>query len=128
MDGFTLNKIAGSVLSSLLVIFGSGVLIDELYPTGRPSEGGKEIQVVAVTPENEKAPAAQGSAGGASEPAKPLNELLASAKPEEGQAVAKKCASCHSFTKDGKNGVGPHLWGLSAAPSAASPISAIRQR
>ena len=29
-----------------------------------------------------------------------------------GQVQSKKCASCHTFDKGGKNGVGPNQWGL----------------
>ena len=29
-----------------------------------------------------------------------------------GEAVSKKCTSCHSFDKGGKNGVGPNQWNL----------------
>ena len=38
--------------------------------------------------------------------------LLASANASEGKKVFKKCASCHSISKGGKNKIGPALWGV----------------
>ncbi|MEK6734228.1 MAG: cytochrome c family protein, partial [Pseudomonadota bacterium] len=31
---------------------------------------------------------------------------------ENGAILAKKCAVCHDFTKNGPNRVGPNLWGI----------------
>ena len=38
--------------------------------------------------------------------------LLASANASEGEKVFKRCASCHSVSKGGKNKIGPALWGV----------------
>ena len=38
--------------------------------------------------------------------------LLASAAPDKGAKVFKKCKSCHTVNKGGKNGVGPNLWNV----------------
>ena len=38
--------------------------------------------------------------------------MLASADAGKGAKIAKKCASCHSFNKGGKNKVGPNLWNI----------------
>ena len=39
-------------------------------------------------------------------------KLLASASEERGGKVFKKCKSCHSVNKGGKNAVGPNLWDI----------------
>ena len=36
-----------------------------------------------------------------------------------GQKVAKKCTTCHDLTKDGRDKVGPNLWGVLGSPVAA---------
>lgn len=108
MDDFRFNKIAGSVLAALLVIFGAGTLISEVYPDGKPhGKEFKEIKIVEIAAIEEKA-----DAGAAAGPAKPIAELLVAAKVEDGEAAAKKCAACHSFNQGGKNGIGPNLYGI----------------
>lgn len=44
---------------------------------------------------------------------------LASAKPDEGAAVFKKCSACHVVKKDAPSGVAPNLWGIVNRPKAA---------
>ena len=44
--------------------------------------------------------------------------LLASASLEKGEKTYKKCGSCHSYTKEGKNKVGPNLWNIVNRPKA----------
>jgi cytochrome c len=65
-------------------------------------------------------------ASGELEPAKPEPEssavaapagesilaLLASADPATSQKATKLCTTCHTFNEDGKNRVGPNLWGM----------------
>jgi len=46
----------------------------------------------------------------------PILAMLAAADLERGAKVSKACAACHSFTKDGANGVGPNLWDIVGAP------------
>jgi cytochrome c len=113
MDSFTFNKIAGAVLSAMLVIFGGGTLIGELYPTGKPKDF-KEIVVVEVI---EEAPKAEATAAAA--PAKPIGELLAAAKVEDGEAAFKRCSACHSVNKGGANGIGPNLYDTVDRPLGA---------
>lgn len=38
--------------------------------------------------------------------------LIAAADAAKGKDLTKPCAACHSFEKDGKNKVGPALWGV----------------
>lgn len=42
----------------------------------------------------------------------PLATLLAAADPAKGQAAFAKCASCHTITAGGANGIGPNLHGV----------------
>jgi cytochrome c len=44
--------------------------------------------------------------------------MLASASIADGEAVFKKCASCHDVTKGGPNKVGPNLYGIVGASFA----------
>jgi len=38
--------------------------------------------------------------------------LIATADAAKGEKIATKCQSCHTFTADGKNKVGPGLYGV----------------
>lgn len=44
--------------------------------------------------------------------------LLATADAAQGKTLAKKCAACHTFDKDGPNKVGPNLWDIVGAKHA----------
>lgn len=102
MDSFEWNKIAGAVLFPLLVVSGLIVFSDILFHSEAPESPGYVIQV-AEAPET-------GGDGGAAEEATPIGALLASATPQAGEAVARKCTACHSFEEGGGNRVGPALW------------------
>jgi cytochrome c len=52
---------------------------------------------------------AEGSAEAVEQPAA---FYLASAKPQLGAEVFKKCTACHNADKGGANGTGPNLWGV----------------
>jgi cytochrome c len=43
---------------------------------------------------------------------KPIAVLLSVADPVKGKKIARKCITCHSFKKAGKNKIGPNLYGI----------------
>jgi cytochrome c len=58
--------------------------------------------------------AAQGEQPAAAAPAGGDNavSMIASADPAKGEKIATKCKACHDLSKEAKNKVGPHLWGV----------------
>ena len=49
----------------------------------------------------------------------PIGPLLASANPQNGQALmTRQCAACHTWTEGGRNAVGPNLYGVVGGPHA----------
>ena len=104
MDSFEFNKFAGAVLFTLLVTLGVGILAEELFTPHHPEKPGYEVAVAED--------GAPGESEAASKEVVDLPTLLASADVTAGEAVTKKCRSCHTFEEGGKNGTGPHLWGV----------------
>jgi cytochrome c len=127
MDKFTVNKIAGATLAALLALFGLNTLVDMTYPRGRSLDGhGKPAAELQIARDWQagaplQVPSAPAAPVAAPEPEKPIAALLAAAKPEDGKAIAKKCAACHSFEKGGKANVGPDLYGVLGRPIGSFP-------
>ncbi|WP_045837171.1 cytochrome c family protein [Hyphomicrobium sp. 99] len=119
MDSFEFTKIAGAVLSALLLIFGVKTAIDMnvghtpekpgfVLPAAAPAETAKPAEAAAAT-----APAA----GGGEE----VVALLAKANPENGKAIFTKCQACHVSEKGKAPTVGPNLWDVVNRPKASYP-------
>lgn len=60
------------------------------------------------------APPPAAAAGGFD--AKPVVAKIASASADEGKALFKKCAACHTYEKGAASKVGPNLWGVVGRP------------
>lgn len=107
MDSFEFNKIAGAVLAALLVFFGLREVSHVVFSEQAPEKPG---YVVAVQSDSGSSTSSQ--AAKKEEKKVPIGVLLASADVEKGKKVIKKCVSCHTLEKDGKNKVGPNLWDI----------------
>jgi cytochrome c len=59
-----------------------------------------------------KGPAQQSQEAKQTPPEKPIAEMLATADVDKGKKISQRCTACHVLSKDGKNKVGPHLWGV----------------
>lgn len=104
-----MNKIAGAVLVGGLVTLVSGLLADMLV---RPTE---VAHVAMAVPE---APAEGPGEAPAPRVVEPVLGLLASADTAAGEAISKRCTTCHTFEAGGPAKVGPNLFGIVGAPHA----------
>lgn len=111
MDSFEANKIFGALLGTVFVLFGGSLLAEGIFHSELPEKPGFAIE------------AAEPQAGGAAAPAAnevtPVAQIMASADPEAGAAIFKRCQACHSGEKGGPNKVGPDLWDVVNRPIAA---------
>jgi cytochrome c len=104
MDSFELNKIAGAVLGSLLLVMGLGIISDALFAAPRPAKPGYALPV---------AEAAVGGPAAAAVETAPLPVLLAKADAKKGENLIKACAACHNFESGAAaKAAGPNLYGV----------------
>jgi cytochrome c len=104
MDGYEFNKIAGAVLTAMLVIAGGRTMLDIAVPKHKAEKYGWNIPVTAPKPTK-------------AEPEKPFDVaavlgLLSQANADSGAELFRKCLTCHSPEKGGPTRVGPNLWGI----------------
>lgn len=107
MNAWEFNKIAGAVLSALLLMFATATVID-IRMSHRVEKPGFVLPVAAAP----QAAATGAAAAAAGFSFADVSGLLKKASASNGQAAFKKCATCHSVDKGGKNMTGPNLWGV----------------
>jgi cytochrome c len=110
MDSFEFNKLIGALLGVVFVVFSVNLIADAIFAAPVPEKPGFIIEA----PEEEEG--AEG--GGEAAAAAPIATLLASADPAKGEAVFKKCATCHTGENGGANKTGPNLWNIVNRPIA----------
>ncbi len=103
MDAFEINKIAGALLATVLMVMGLHMLAGALFYSPLPDQPGLVVEVAGADGEA-AAPAEE------AEPEIPFAVLLADADPAKGESSARKCVACHTFEQGGANKVGPPMW------------------
>jgi cytochrome c len=106
MNAFELNKIAGAVLSALLVIFGSRTLLDIAYNDKNERTPGYTLPFTERPLSDSKQQAAPAF------DAEKVIAVLPKANAEAGKDAFRRCQQCHTVDKGGRNLVGPNLWGV----------------
>ncbi len=97
------SKVSGAVIVAAFLVVASNFFGNLLIPFDKGLTNTDSLQKnrnTQVTDKNIK------------EPTQPYLSLLTTPNAEKGKTVAKKCASCHSFNRGGKNKVGPNLYNI----------------
>ena len=107
MDSFEINKIIASVLLTALIVIGIGKLADVLFYNEKPKVSAYKVEGVGESLVKEQS----------TEETKvievvDIKALLAMGDMAHGEKVFKKCTACHMIAADGKNKIGPNLWGV----------------
>ncbi len=123
MDTFELAKIAGAVLSALLLIVGFRTALEIAEESHKQEKPGYTLPMPS-----EAAPAAKPAEGGAAVPAPvalpafdpaPVVKAATDANAQNGGKIFKKCQVCHTGEQGGANKAGPNLWGIVGRPKAS---------
>ena len=106
MSGFEVNKILATFIVAILCFIIIDYIGDSLVNPDIPKEQAYKIEIpetvdeIGVVNQTEITNI------------EPVSPILISASLENGQKIAKKCSTCHTFEKDGANKIGPNLYGI----------------
>tara|TARA_B100000965_G_scaffold379801_1_gene375834 strand:- start:261 stop:833 length:573 start_codon:yes stop_codon:yes gene_type:complete len=108
MDSFEINKIIAAILLTALIIIGIGKLADILFYTEKPKISAYKVEgIEPVSTGSEKL-----GESSKEQEVVDIKALLAMGDLTHGEKVFKKCSACHMIVADGKNKIGPNLWGV----------------
>jgi len=106
MDSFEINKIIAAILLTVLIVIGIGKFTDILFHVEKPKQSAYKIEGLETTQSIAK------SVDTKKNEVVDITKLLAMGDLSHGQTVFKKCSACHMIASDGKNMIGPNLWGV----------------
>ena len=106
MDSFEINKIIAAILLTVLIIIGIGKFTDILFHVEKPKESAYKIDGLETAATSTKIEEQKENVK------VDIAQLLAMGDLAHGQKVFKKCSACHMIASDGKNMIGPNLWGV----------------
>jgi len=101
MDSFEINKIVAAILVVVLMVIGIDKLSDVIFYVDKPETPGYVVEVKQVS-----------TASSTTENKIDIIALMAMGDIASGKKLFKKCISCHSIVKDGKNKIGPALYNV----------------
>jgi cytochrome c len=107
LDTMTFTKAAGGICGALLVFLLGKWAAEEMYHVSAHGEASYVIEVEGADDVAE------------AEEEVDFATVLASASPEDGARVFRRCSACHQL-EAGANGAGPYLYGVVGRPKGAA--------
>ena len=102
-----MNKIIVSIVFAIILVLGINKVTDVIFYVEKPEKSAYQVANVTTTASTTGAEtSSENSASG------DIIALFASTSAADGERVFKKCLSCHSIAKEGKNKIGPKLFGV----------------
>lgn len=98
------NTIAGWALAGGIAALGLSIVSGKVFQSEAPKRPGYVVE------------AAEDAGGGGAAAAEPLPVRLAKGDVAKGESGFKQCASCHTITQGGANGIGPNLYATLGEP------------
>ncbi len=108
MDSFEINKIIAAVLLTALIVIGIGKITDIIFYVEKPKQSAYKVEGIEegiIDPNIKKVKTIETKEVD-------IKQLLAMGDLSHGEQVFKKCSACHQIAVDGKNMIGPNLWGV----------------
>ena len=99
-----MNKIIVSIVFAIILVLGINKITNVIFYTEKPEKSAYQVASVTTV--------ASATSATESSESEDIMALFASTSAAEGAKVFKKCAACHSIAEDGKNKIGPALWGV----------------
>jgi len=109
MSSFEINKIMGAILSVALLILIINNITSALYHEAKTSVEIKKNKIEKNIAEEDVKQIVEIN----------IEERLIKADINQGLKIIKKCEACHTFTKNGKNKLGPNLYNISSRKIAS---------
>ena len=107
MDSFEINKIIAAILLTALIVIGIGKFTDILFHVEKPKQSAYKIDGLETAEAS-----TSNNAETKVEEKVDITQLLALGDLTHGEKVFKKCSACHMIASNGKNMIGPYLWGV----------------
>jgi cytochrome c len=105
MDSFEINKIIAAVLLVALLLIGISKLSNVIFYVEKPKKPGYAVEIEQVS-------STSSTSTKQVEEKIDMTALMAMGDVMLGEKIFKKCASCHSIVKGGKNKIGPALYNV----------------
>ena len=101
MDSFEINKILAAILIVTMLVIGIDKLSDVIFHVDKPETPGYVVEVEQVS-----------TASASTENKIDIIAIMTMGNVASGKKLFKKCVSCHSIVKSGKNKIGPALYNV----------------
>ena len=97
-----MNKIIVSIVLAIILILGINKITDAIFYVEKLEKSAYQVDMTTTVSTTSAEETNSGS----------IMALFASVSAEDVAVVFKKCLSCHSIAKEGKNKIGPKLFGV----------------